>query len=64
MVSGKITYTNGEGYAYRFPERSCKKCVKYPCLEEMFNYKSDFAKYGCKNYQDPNFFESIGDFSR
>ena len=56
-MSGKITYTNGEGYDYRFPERSCKKCVKYPCLEEMFNYKSDFAKYGCINYQDPNFFE-------
>lgn len=57
MVSNKITYTNGEGYIYRFPERSCKRCINYPCLDGMSNYKSDFAKYGCINYKDCNFFE-------
>ena len=56
MVFGKITYTDGEGYIYRFPERSCKRCVKYPCLEGMTNYKSDFAKCGCINYADINTF--------
>lgn len=56
-MPSKITYSDGEGYIYRFPERSCKRCVKYPCLENMENYKSDFAKYGCIYYQDDKYFE-------
>lgn len=57
MVANKITYTDKEGNIYKFPERSCKRCLNYPCLANMHLYKSDFAKYGCINYKDENIFE-------
>lgn len=46
-----------DGFSYKHPERSCKRCLKYPCLENMDVLKSDFAKYGCKNFDDSNVFE-------
>ena len=55
-MASKITYNDGSGYTYRFPERSCKTCIKYPCIKDMQNYKSDFAKFGCINYSDINTF--------
>ena len=55
-MASKITYNDGSDYTYRFPERSCKTCIKYPCIKDMQNYKSDFAKCGCINYADINTF--------
>lgn len=34
----------------KFPDRSCKECKKYPCMSNFEIFRSDFAKYGCKNY--------------
>lgn len=39
------------GVVYKYPDRSCKECNKYPCFEEIDTCKCDFAKYGCKTYQ-------------
>ena len=55
-MSDKIAYTDGSGYTYRFPERSCLTCTKYPCLKNMDSYRSNFAKCGCINYADINTF--------
>lgn len=35
---------------YKFPEKTCKECKKYPCMINMDIFKCDFAKYGCKDY--------------
>lgn len=35
---------------WKFPERSCQECKKYPCFTGQENAKADFAKYGCINY--------------
>ena len=37
---------------WKFPGRSCKKCDLYPCFRGIENMKADFAKYGCKHYQN------------
>lgn len=39
---------------WKFPWRDCKKCVKYPCFRGIENMKANYAKYGCKNYEDIN----------
>lgn len=30
--------------------------MNYPCLPHMDKLKSDFAKFGCKNFDDANIF--------
>lgn len=35
----------------KFPNRSCTECKKYPCMKNFEIFRSDFAKYGCKNYK-------------
>lgn len=35
----------------KFPERSCIDCKRYPCMSNFEVFKSDFAKYGCKNFK-------------
>lgn len=35
---------------WKFPERDCKECSKYPCFMGQENAKANFAKYGCINY--------------
>lgn len=40
----------------KYPQRSCKKCLNYPCIEDMDKLKSNFAKLGCDNWLDSNVF--------
>ena len=39
------------GVKLKYPNRSCKKCKKYPCFGEINKCSSDFAKYGCILYK-------------
>lgn len=56
MSSDKVIFKDKDGFRYKYPERSCKKCMKYPCILNMDKLKSDFAKYGCKDWVDSNVF--------
>ena len=49
-------FRDKDGFHYKHPERSCKTCKKYPCVTNMNILKCDFAKYGCKNFEDINTF--------
>jgi hypothetical protein len=57
MPIGKVIFKDKNGVHYKFPERSCKRCLKYPCLEKMDLLKSNFAAYGCKMFENSNVFE-------
>lgn len=37
---------------YKYLDRSCKVCKKYPCIEGMDKLPTDFAKYGCTLFED------------
>jgi hypothetical protein len=52
-----ISFKDKDGFHYKFPERSCTRCRKYPCIANMEQLKGDFAKYGCVNFLDENYFE-------
>lgn len=39
------------GVYYKFPNRTCKDCFKYPCLDGMNKLLCDLATYGCKHYE-------------
>ena len=53
----KLITKDADGFHYRHPERSCSKCLKYPCITGMENLRGDYAKYGCVNYENPNIFD-------
>lgn len=36
---------------YKYPEKTCKNCKKYPCFKGFDFINLDFAKYGCLNYE-------------
>lgn len=38
------------GVKYKYPDRTCKECKKYPCFTGITLCRSDFAKYGCIYY--------------
>lgn len=38
------------GVVLKFPDRSCKMCIRYPCFPEISKFRSDFAKYGCIDF--------------
>lgn len=38
------------GVRLKYPNRTCRKCKKYPCFAGIKYCRSDFAKYGCINY--------------
>lgn len=42
------------GIKYQYPDRTCKDCVDYPCIQNQQILKCDFAKYGCKKYAKNN----------
>jgi hypothetical protein len=44
-------FYDNAGVKYRFPERSCKKCNKYPCNKDIITLDVEFAKYGCIMYE-------------
>lgn len=37
---------------YKYPSRKCKDCKKYPCFRGIENLDSDFAKYGCLEFEE------------
>lgn len=41
---------DSEGVKYKYIDRSCQQCKRFPCFEGIEICKSDFAKYGCKQY--------------
>lgn len=51
-TSKKNFEQDDEGIKYKHPERTCKKCAKYPCFRGMENFVSDMAKYGCRDYKE------------
>lgn len=53
----KVNFKDEDGFAYKHPERSCSRCLEFPCIPEMEKLKGDFAKYGCLHYRDINVFE-------
>lgn len=57
MSNNKINLKDPDGFNYKYPDRSCKRCLDYPCIEGMDNLKGDFAAYGCKKFRDENTFE-------
>ena len=52
-----VNFKDKDGFRYKHPERSCKRCTKYPCLPKMSLVFGDFAAYGCTMYEDDNTFE-------
>lgn len=57
MLDNKIKFYDENGIPYKHPERNCKKCLNYPCINNMDILKSNFAAYGCKNYSNCNTFD-------
>jgi hypothetical protein len=57
MPIDELMYRDRDGVTYKHPERSCKRCLKYPCLPNMDSLYCDFAKYGCKHWSDLNTFD-------
>lgn len=56
MSSPNLMFKDRDGFYYKYPERDCKRCKKYPCISNMENLLSNFAKYGCVNFEDINVF--------
>lgn len=44
--------TDGYGINYKYPERKCSQCIKYPCFKGIEKCRSEFAAYGCLDYND------------
>lgn len=36
------------GVKIKYPDRTCKKCKKYPCFLGIEKCVSNFAAYGCR----------------
>lgn len=49
-------FKDKDGFHYKFPQRSCQRCLKNPCIEGKQKLLGDFAKYGCQLYEDENVF--------
>lgn len=58
MSASKVMLKDKDGFKYKHPERSCKRCINYPCISNMDKLQSDFAKYGCENWKDGNIFDT------
>ena len=42
---------DSEGIKYKYPNRSCKDCLRYKCFIGIENLSCDFAKYGCRQWE-------------
>lgn len=56
MSVSELMFKDKDGFHYKFPERSCKRCLNYPCVEKMETLQGNFAAYGCKKFEDSNTF--------
>ena len=52
-----VNFKDQDGFRYKHPERSCKRCTNYPCLPNMNLFLGDFAAYGCTMYEGNNTFK-------
>lgn len=43
---------DSEGLKYKHPERSCDKCNRYPCFRGIAFLSCNFAKYGCRDWEN------------
>lgn len=51
-MAKKLSYDKDkDGVKYKFPERSCEDCTKYPCIKGMQKLDCNLAKYGCTDYK-------------
>lgn len=51
-MAKKVKYDKDpDGVKYKYPDRSCVECSRYPCFRNMEVCKCDFAKYGCVSYK-------------
>lgn len=50
-------FKDPDGVVYAHPERSCKNCLNFPCLDNMQELRSDFAKYGCIRWSNKDVFK-------
>lgn len=52
MDSNTVTTSikDTDGKKFKFPDRDCNNCKRYPCIINMDMLKCNFAKYGCINY--------------
>jgi hypothetical protein len=57
MSYSEVMFKDKDNFHYKFPQNSCKRCLNYPCVNNMEKLKSDFAKFGCKKFDDANVFE-------
>lgn len=57
MPTTELIFKDKDNFHYKFPQRCCKRCLNYPCLPKMNLLKSNFAKFGCKMWEDSNIFE-------
>ena len=56
MSANELMFKDRDGFHYKYPERNCKRCLNYPCVEKMEVLLSNFAAYGCKKFEDNNTF--------
>lgn len=56
MPVAEVMFKDRDGFHYKHPERSCDRCKNYPCLPNMNKLLGNYAKYGCRNWQDINDF--------
>lgn len=56
MTNKKSSYFyDAGGEKYKYPERSCKNCIKWArgiCFVKKLGYLLDYAKYGCRKYDN------------
>ena len=38
------------GIQLKYPDRDCKDCTGYPCMQNFDIFKCNFAKYGCRDF--------------
>lgn len=38
------------GILLKYPDRDCKECRRYPCMQNFGVFKCNFARYGCKDW--------------
>lgn len=55
MAFTKINIEKDEyGVKLKFPNRTCKQCIRYPCFANIDKCASNFAAYGCIYYESKN----------
>lgn len=56
MSDSEVIFKDKDGFHYKHPERSCRRCLNYPCLPNMSKLLGNFAAYGCRLWSNTNIF--------